>query len=250
MEFYLRLLLYIFFGIAPSLAWLFYYLSKDLHPEPKKIILKVFLLGAAATIPTFFVQVGLSQLLNQLKLLGLFEGHPIIGDIIKWFFVIALTEELLKYVIARIGVLKSSQVDEPLDIMLYMVVAALGFAAMENIFYLFSPIDNLSFQAIIQTTLVISFIRFIGATFLHTLCSALLGYFIVLGTLRSSRKKSFLLIYGLFLATLLHGLYDFSIITLHPPLNFLIPMGIIIALAIFVFYDFDEIKKMKSICKL
>ena len=55
---------------------------------------------------------------------------------------------------------------------------------------------------------------------------------------------------GIFLAVLLHGLYDFSIITLNPPLNFLFPIIIIVGLTIFMIYDFDEIKKLKGICKI
>ncbi len=250
MDYYYRIPLYILFGVLPSVIWLFYYLRKDMHPEPKKTILKVFILGAMITIPTFFVQVGLAQLLDWLKLSGLLDGYPMIADLLKWFVVIALTEELLKYAVARFGVLQSSAVDEPLDIMLYMVVAALGFAALENILYLFSPIDNLSFRTILETTVTISFMRFVGATFLHTLCSGLMGYFIALGSIRGGRKKGFLVIYGLLLATLLHGLYNFSIMMLQAPFNFLIPIFIIVGLAIFIFYDFDEIKKVKSICKI
>lgn len=250
MVIYARIILYIFFGVLPSATWLFYYLTKDMHPEPKKMIIKIFILGTLVTIPAFFVQVGLSQLLDQLKFSGLLDGYPIIADILKWFVVIALTEETLKYAVVRFAVLRGPEVDEPLDIMLYMVVAALGFAALENILYLFSPIDNLSFQTIIQTAATISFIRFIGATFLHTLCSGLAGYFIALGTLKSAKKRNFLLFHGILLATLLHGLYDFSIITLQSPVNIIIPALVIIGLAMFMLYDFDEIKKVKSICKI
>lgn len=246
MEYY-RLILYIAFGTMPSLAWLFYYLSKDLHPEPKKAIIKVFLWGAAITIPVFLIQLGLSELLKSFSFL---RSSPLIFIIIKWFFVIALTEELFKYLAVKISVLRKKELDEPLDIMLYMVVAALGFAAVENVLYLFSPLlINGSFNAFLQTTVILSFVRFIGATFLHTLCSALLGYFLALSFLRSKQHIKFLTI-GLILATLLHGLYNFSIINLSGPLNFIIPVIVIIGLAGFIIYDFDEIKKIKSICKI
>jgi hypothetical protein len=45
-------------------------------------------------------------------------------------------------------------------------------------------------------------------------------------------------------------LYNFSIINLPSPLNLMIPITIIVGLTIFIIYDFDEIKKVKSICKL
>lgn len=248
MEYY-RLPLYIAFGVMPSLIWLSYYLSKDLHPEPRRMVIKIFLYGCLITIPVFFIQVALSNILEYLTTAGYFDGVPMIGEIIKWFLVIAFTEELLKYMVVRLSILKSPELDEPLDIMLYMVIAALGFAALENIFYLFSPIDNIPFHQIIQTTIVITLIRFIGATFLHTLCSALIGYFLALSSLRL-KKKAGLTVLGIILATLLHGLYDFSIITLQGPLNFIIPTLVILVLVVFMVYDFDEIKKIKGICKI
>lgn len=254
MEYY-RLALYIIFGILPSLIWLWYYLAKDMHPEPKKMILKVFFWGALATLPTLFFQIIASEALNQFQYLSIFyspeiSGYlPAINSFAKWFLVIALTEELFKYLVVRLIVFKSGELDEPLDIMLYMVVSALGFAALENMLYLFSPIDGLSFDVVLKTTILISFLRFIGATFLHTLCAALVGYFMALSSLRA-RHRFRLTILGLFLAVLLHGLYNFSIMNLPYPFNVAIPGLVIFGLAMFMVYDFNGIKKIKSIVKL
>lgn len=244
---YYYLLLYFAFGILPSIIWLFYYLAKDMHPEPKKMILEVFLLGMLSTVPVFFLQLGLSFIL---KSFSFFYLSPLLMEAIKWFLVIALTEEIFKYFVVRLTIFKSGELDEPLDIMLYMVVAALGFAALENTLYLFSPLDNaISFGAIARTTITISFVRFIGATFLHTLCSALVGYFLALSSVRGIKGVRFTIL-GLVLATLLHGLYDFSIMTLRYPLNAAVPIGIILALTAFMIWDFNGIKKIKSICKI
>jgi len=248
MEYY-RLILYIIFGVLPSLTWLLYYLKKDLHPEPKRMIIKVFLYGALATVPVFFIQIGLSHLLSKLETIAFFTEYPMAIEILKWFFVIALTEELFKYLAVSTNVFGSWALDEPLDIMLYMVVAALGFAAVENILYLFSPIDNVSFTAIIQAAVIISFIRFIGATFLHTLCSAILGYFAAL-SFAKTQKRVVLTITGIALATLLHGIYNFSIMTLEYPLNLVVPVATIAGMAIFVTSDFNKIKGMKGISKI
>ena len=147
------------------------------------------------------------------------------------------------------GVFKTDQIDEPVDLMIYMVVAALGFAAVENILYLLAPLDNISFTTVIQTTITISLIRFIGATFLHTLCSALLGYYLALGISRNKRNILFL-ITGLVLASAFHGLYNFSITTLAYPLNVLIPIIIIMVLFILMIHNFDKARKLKSICKI
>lgn len=248
MEYY-QLPLYIIFGILPSLIWLFYYLLKDLHPEPKRMILKVFLYGVAATLPVFLAQVLLTEFLKQLQPLEFMNSFPIVMEIIKWFFIIALTEEVAKYFIVKSTIFNSYALDEPLDVMLYMVVAALGFAALENILYLFSPFYDAPLSTVVGITITISFIRFIGATFLHTLCSALLGYFVVKSFFDAKKRLKFTVI-GISLAVLLHGLYDFSIITLQSPFNLIVPVIIIAGLASFMVYDFDEVKKLKGICKI
>jgi len=247
MEYY-RLILYGIFGVLPSLVWLFYYLRKDLHPEPKRMILQVFLWGSLITIPVFLLQIGLSELLNELKGIAIFSQYPIVVSLLQWFVVIALTEELFKYLVVKINISGSYVLDEPLDLMLYMVVVALGFAMVENILYLFSPI-NMPLGVLIETTATVTFIRFIGATFLHTLCSGLLGYFLALSSLKN-KKGVRLTIVGLVLAVFLHGLYDFSIATLQNPFNIIIPVAIMAGLIVFMLYDFNEVKKIKGICKL
>ena len=243
MQFY-PIILYLFFGVMPSLAWLFYYLQKDLHPEPKRMIIKVFTYGALGTVPLFFIQIGLMRMVTA-------AGMPaVLTSLATWFLVVALTEELLKYLVVRFSVLNSADLDEPLDIMLYMVVAALGFAAAENVLYLFSPVAMAAtFGVAVAEAVKISLVRFLGATFLHTLCSAMVGYFLALATLRPARGR-LLVLFGLLVATGLHGLYNFSIMTLGSPWNLLLPIGILAVLAWFMMYDFDEIKKIKSICKL
>jgi len=251
MEFYFLLALNIIFGVMPSLIWLSYYLAKDLHPEPKRMILEVFLFGMLATLPALLLQIILSGLLREAQVaFPLLAANVWLVDIIRWFIIIALTEELSKYLVVRLAILKNPALDEPLDLMLYMVVGALGFAALENMLYLLAPVAAAaSLNDVLRAAALVSFIRFVGATFLHTLCAALVGYFMALSSLRT-HKRWRLTIFGLTLATLLHGLYNFSIIKLPEPWSYAVPAGIIFFLVVFMVYDFDDIKKVKSICKL
>ena len=236
--------LYIFFGIMPSLAWIFYYLKKDLHPESKKMILKVFLLGSLITIPAYLVQ---KQLIG---LLYYFNLPSIYVLLIYWFMVIALTEEIFKYLVVKFKVLNSPECDEPVDIMIYMVVSALGFAAVENIFYVISSAINLPFNDAVFASMIISFVRFIGATFLHTLCSALIGYFVILSLVRKRNGLRYTIL-GILLASLLHGLFNLSIMKIELSwFIILLPITILILLSIFVIYKFEKVKKIKSICKV
>lgn len=235
-----RIILYVIFGILPSLTWLSYYLKKDLHPEPKKMILKIFLWGAFITIPVFFIQIGLTYLLNKTAF------NPIITSLVYWFLIIALTEEFFKFWVVKTKVINSPEMDEPVDIVLYMVIAALGFTAVENILYLFAPISGLSLNAILNRTLIVAFIRFIGATFLHTLCSATIGYALAI-SYQDEKNRLKEIASGITVAVLLHGIYNFSIMTLEGYFKIAVPAIVIITLATLVFSGFAKLRKMKSV---
>jgi len=258
-----KIILYVIFGILPSLTWLSYYLRKDVHPESNKMVLKIFLWGALVTLPTLFVQIGFKKILeitsSNFGLPGLdhllelslsqLTFLSFIAVSIYWFFIISFTEEIFKYLVVRTKVFSSPELDEPLDIMLYMVIAALGFAALENILYLFCPTDQMAFNDVVNRTILVSFVRFIGATFLHTLCSGILGYFIALSICETKKKWRYVA-YGILISVGLHGLYDFSIMTMEGLFKIVTPILILIVLAFLVFSGFEKLKKMKGICKL
>ena len=234
--------IYIIFGILPSLTWLSYYLRKDVHPEPKKTILRIFLWGALITLPVFFVQLGLASLLSKIN------ASDLVISLLYWFVVISFSEEIFKYLVIKIKIMNCPDLDEPVDVMIYMVIAALGFAALENILYLFSPVGDMSFNQLMDRTLIITFIRFIGATFLHTLCSAVVGYSLAISFCKIKTRYASIAS-GLFMAVLLHGLYDFSIMKLDGYLKLAVPVLIIVTLAFLVFSGFEKLKKMKSVCE-
>lgn len=245
---------YIIFGILPSFIWLLFYLRKDSHPESNLMILKIFFYGMLIALPVIFLQIGTHSILKELKLsLLLF----IFLDI---FIKSPLSEEFLKYLVVKEKVLSHQELDEPVDIMLYMIIAALGFAAAENILYLFD------FKAEILESFYLSSFRGVGAIFLHTLCSGTLGYFLAL-SIHNTKKRGFFLIIGLGIATLLHGLFNFSIIKIgesfveknkeiimvNPLLFFsffVVLITVLIGQAIFLFFAFKRLKKIKSVCKI
>ena len=237
------IIIYIIFGLLPSLTWLFYYLSKDMHPEPKKMILKIFLWGAFITIPVFFVQMGLGSLLQSFNL------DATTTNILYWFLVIGFSEEFFKYLVFKVKVTNSYHLDEPLDVMLYMVVAALGFAAIENILYLFAPSAQMSLSQVIDRTMIVALIRFIGSTFLHTLCSAVIGYAMATSFYKN-KKRGITILLGILVAIFFHGLYDFSLMTADGYMKIIIPITIIITLAIIVFSGFNKLKTLKGVCKV
>ena len=234
----------IILGILPSTIWLLYYLRKDIHPEPKKMILKIFLYGIIIAIPVALLEFGALGIIDDINKFLENRINNFWVTLIYAFFGVALIEETLKYLVVKYKVLRHHEFDEPVDIMIYMIVAALGFAAIENILILFSASFN-----VLEATLLVS-LRFVGATFLHALCSGLLGYFLALSFFATKKKRIKFVLMGLGISLLLHGLFNFSIIAIGGSLKFIIPIIILISLAVFVRLGFKRVKKMNSTCKI
>ena len=87
-----------------------------------------------------------------------------------------------------------------MDGIVYAVMISLGFATVENIAYVFNNEGEEFFTAVI---------RMFTAIPLHAVCGVLLGYFVGLAKFSDNSKP--LLYKGLFIATLVHGLYNYFI---------------------------------------
>ena len=160
----------IFFGLAPSIVWLWFFLKKDKHPESKRMILRTFFYGMLATVPTALIELGFFETVKTFPIPSLLFAilYALVG--------IGFVEEILKYLVVKKTVLNHREFDEPVDAMIYMIVAALGFAALENLLILLPMIANFQFF----DAAFVSIFRFVGATFLHALASGLVGYFLAL----------------------------------------------------------------------
>ena len=122
--------------------------------------------------------------------------------------------------------------------MIYMIAAALGFATVENIFIISTTLNSFSLADITQTISTIS-LRLIGATLLHALASALVGYYWALGILRKS-LFSYVTI-GIILATLIHAVFNYLVLSFQE--NLLIyPSLFLLTAAFFIFNDFEKLK--------
>lgn len=236
--------IYIFFGLAPSFIWLLFFLRKDSHPESNKMILKIFLFGMLIAILAALVEIGIYKITEGLETL-----YPFLFFILYNFIGVAFVEEFLKYLVIKEKVLKNPEFDEPVDAILYMIIAALGFAALENILVLL-PALSFPFKSFIIETISISSFRFVSATFLHALASGIMGYFLVL-SLWKSQKRFQLIVFGLIISSLLHGIYNISIIKTADNFYFiLIPIILLTGLAFYVSSGFKKAKKIASTCKL
>src|SRR3989344_3254812 len=120
-------------GLTPSLVWLYFYSRKDCHPEPKNLLAQTFLMGIIISPIAILLQFSFAQLASTAT--GISQAATQ-GS--SYFFLwAAAVEEVIKFYAVRMLILRNPEFDEPIDAMIYMITAGLGFAAMENILVMF-----------------------------------------------------------------------------------------------------------------
>ena len=188
-------------GVLPSLVWLVFWLREDrCEPEPKLRLALTFLSGMASVYFVLYIERWISPFASGVTLLLL------------W----AIVEELFKLGAATIFGLASPAYDEPIDAIIYMVTAALGFAAAENMLFLLQPLHNDQ----LFTGIVTDDLRFIGATLLHTLTSATIGLCMAFSYFKSAAVRRAALAAGVILAIFLHTLFNFFILQMGDSMRF------------------------------
>jgi len=182
-------------GVVPTLLWLWFWLKEDnLHPEPRSIIAISFIAGCTSVIVAIIVE-------------GFFKDI-IVGNETFLYIAWALTEELVKFTAIAIVALRSIHMDEPIDAMIYSITVALGFSALENVFFILFGAGTGELSNMIIT----SNLRFLGATLVHVVSSASIGFMIGLSFYKNSFTKVFSVIIGVILATVLHASFNLAII--------------------------------------
>ena len=181
-------------ALAPCLFILWYFIHRDRYePEPKGLIIKVFLLGALMVIPAAVVEIGFSAAIG-----GAAAG--LTAAFVESFVVVAPVEEFLKRFVVRRWVYASQEFDEVMDGIVYTVAASLGFAALENVFY------------VIEHGLGVGIVRAFLSVPGHAFFGAVMGYSIGLAKFEKARE-SYHMTTGLLRAIFLHGLFNFLLLT-------------------------------------
>jgi RsiW-degrading membrane proteinase PrsW (M82 family) len=182
-------------GLVPSMIWLFFWLREDAeNSEPRSLLIGCFIAGMLMVVAALFAEKYISDTVGN--------------D--TWRYILwAATEEVFKFVAVAIIALNTHYNDEPIDAMVYCIVVALGFAAVENMLFAMGPISAGS----IAESIVNGNMRFIGATLVHTVSSAIIGFSLGLVFYRGWFSKMVALVLGLSAAIALHAAFNLSIIT-------------------------------------
>jgi RsiW-degrading membrane proteinase PrsW (M82 family)/ribosomal protein S18 acetylase RimI-like enzyme len=173
-------------AIAPGLAICVYILYRDVYNrEPARNMILSFAFGVLSIAPALGIETVISHYLNR----------SVFSIIAGAFLGVALVEELSKFLVLRYYSFTRRSFDEPLDGIVYSVLVSMGFATVENIFYVYN--ENIS----------VAFLRMFTSVPAHATFAIIMGYYTGKAKfIHNARLQLFTR--GVAGATLAHGTYD------------------------------------------
>jgi len=178
--------------ILPSLLIILYFVKSDRFPEPSDQIIKIFFYGIFLCLPAFYLNTALGDIYANT---GLSE------NLISSFLSAAPVEEILKFTVLYSLVYKMKDFNEPIDGIVYGVTVSLGFATLENIYYVYVLSDYFG-----TTSQGLAILRSFSAIPAHAIFGATMGYFFMKYSFIQKQNN---LAMCLIVPILLHGIYNF-----------------------------------------
>lgn len=169
-------------AIAPVIFLLLYIYQRDRYePEPLRLVLWVFLLGGLSTIPA-----GILEL-------------PFPEGIISSAIAAPVIEEGIKFLIVYLAIFRRPEFNEPMDGIVYATAASLGFAMVENIFY------------VVEGGVAVGIVRALVSIPGHVIFSCIWGFALGIAKFRPERERAGIIAVGLLGGIFLHALFNFSV---------------------------------------
>ena len=213
-------------SIIPAFIWLSFWLREDsAHPEPRWLIVASFIGGILSVIIAIFGEKYISDIVNDQNM-----------RYALW----AALEEIIKFAIVIAIALNTKYYDEPIDAMIYIITVALGFATIENMLFILGPLES----GEISQSIVTGSMRFIGATLVHTVSSAVIGFFLGYAFYKNMLAKFIYAVIGLAVAIALHASFNLSIIN-SSATDTLKTFGWIWLAVVILIILFEEVKAVK-----
>ncbi len=169
--------------ILPIIILIAYFYNKDKNEkEPILKVIEVFLIGVLITLQVSYLQ---DILLNYS-----------VNIIYQSFIVAGLSEEVAKLLAVKFTIFRDFEFDQQIDGIIYVVSLSLGFALIENVK--------------LVTDYYSGIVRSVTAIPAHALFAVTMGYY--LGKYKFKKKTS-LLVKSIVIPIVLHGIYDYLIMT-------------------------------------
>ena len=199
----LTIILFLTFFPILLIAILTYYKDKD--KEPIHILLLLFLLGIVSCFIVMILSLLLSKFIPFMKLRR--QDMDFINIILYSFIGVALLEEICKWIFVYFKGYKHKEFEETYDIIIYSIFVSLGFAFFENCLYIVNT--NPRILPVILRTL--------SSVPGHVCNSIFMGYYLSMAKQFNYQKNKKLekqnIILSIIVPTILHGIYDFFIMS-------------------------------------
>lgn len=180
-------------AVVPGLAISYWIYHQDKYEkEPYLILFACFIWGGISTIPA---------VLGQMYFRDTEDPHSLLTTFLFSFFVIALTEELSKFLFLRLYAYPKDAFNEPMDGIVYAVMVGMGFATLENLLYTFGETGGI--------TTAIG--RAFTAVPAHGAFAVMMGAYVGLAKFIPEKRDQYMLT-SIALPVFFHGLYDFFLL--------------------------------------
>ncbi|OPZ97909.1 MAG: Protease PrsW [Bacteroidetes bacterium ADurb.Bin408] len=208
--------LLLFISIFPVLVILLYIYKRDKYEkEPIGLLIKAFFAGVLSAVITIIVVVLVMPYLPRYD--SLFSAA-----LVESFIEAAIPEELFKFLMLYWVIWKNKNFNEKFDGIVYAVFVSLGFACLENIFYVF------------ENGVAVGLLRAVLSVPAHALFGIIMGFYLSLARFNPENKGS-LILKSLVFSMVAHGIFDFLL--LYGSKNAQVSIGIML-LAFLLFFIF------------
>ena len=211
--------------ILPSILIILFFVYSDKFKEPRGEIIKVFLYGILITIPAYFLNTFIGEFF--------YINTRASENLISSFLTAAPIEEGLKLTVLYYLVYKMKDFNEPIDGIVYGVTVSLGFATLENFYYVYILAEYFE-----TTSMALAIARSFSAVPAHAVFGVFMGYFFMK---YSFIKKGDNLFFAFVVPFVLHGCYN-----LFTGTNFAISLLLIIVSWIIALRLFSRLKKTQK----
>ena len=186
------MLLVLIAAVLPAIVLIIHIYNRDKwQKEPPRQLFKAFVYGVGSA--------AIVLLLPSFGLITETPGTEISAQIGKAFRTAAIPEEMAKLFMLWLFLRKCREFDEHMDAVVYAVCVGMGFAATENILYLFSNLQNWVGTGIMRALVSVP---------AHFFFAIIMGYYYSLAHFRLGKSRIMDAVFTLLVPVLAHGIFD------------------------------------------
>ena len=213
-----------------------YIYQKDSVKEPKSLLIGLFASGFLAAILVVIINLFFILLIPEYYLSGDYTRFGLFLLFLLVFLEVGLVEELMKWIMIRFIGYNHKDFDQIYDIIVYSVFVSLGFAAIENFFYVTGGGISLGiYRAILSVP---------G----HACFGVFMGYFLGLAKIHQKTNRNLYLknmFLSIFIPALLHTFYNFFLMLENIYFLFIF-LGFIIIIYFWAVNKINKLSKLKD----